>query len=37
MPGMDLTDRNLLNIIQTKFPLVEQREELTRTWAIALG
>ncbi len=24
MPGMDLTDRKLLNIIQTKFPLVEQ-------------
>ena len=27
MPGMDLTDRELLNIIQTKFPLVEQPYE----------
>ena len=27
MPGMDLTDRKLLNIIQTKFPLVEQPYE----------
>ena len=24
MKGMDLTDRKLLNIIQSKFPLVEQ-------------
>ena len=38
MPGMDLTDRELLNIIQTKFPLVEQPyEELGNSLGVSEG